>query len=151
MRVGRAVTIKNRCFGPPSVNSHILKKQFWGVFFPPIFSAHLFVPMINLVEDAPTYKFHLHQPLIYNLSLPYLSSTAGVERERPPTYEKFPDPCHRRGVYCRGRGQQQEAIQEACRPVHPARPEKTALHPSCRETQDALQETHQDHPQGAGA
>lgn len=150
MRVGRAVTIKNRCFGPPSVNFHISKKQFWSFFTPHLF-AHLFVPAINLVEDAPTYEFHLHQPLIYNLSPLYLPSTAGVERERPPTYEKLPDPCHRWGVYCRGRGQQQEVIQEACRPVHPAGPEKTALHPSCGETQDALQETHQDHPQGAGA
>lgn len=37
--MGRAVTIKNRCFGPPSVNSHISKKQFCFVFF---FPHHLF-------------------------------------------------------------------------------------------------------------
>lgn len=72
----------------------------------------------------------------------------GVEGEWAPTHEKLPDPCHRGGVLCRGWGQQQEAVQETCRSVHPAWPEEASLHTHCGKTQDTLQETNQDHPQG---
>lgn len=83
--------------------------------------------------------------------LNFLVHLLGVEGERTPTHEKLPDPRHRRGILCWGRGQQQKAVQEACRSVHPPRPEEAALHPCCGETQDALQKTHQDHPQGTAA
>lgn len=73
----------------------------------------------------------------------------GVEGERSASHEKLPDPRHRRRVLCRGRGKQQEAVQEACCSVHPAGLEEAPLHTDCGETQDALQETHQDYPQGA--
>lgn len=77
-----------------------------------------------------------------------LSPSPGVKGERPPAHEKLPDPCQRGGVLRRGRRQQQETVQEARRAVHPAGPEEASLHPGCGETQDALQETYQDHPQG---
>lgn len=102
----------------------------------PIVLLSAFVCPLYLISFIPKIR-----SLIYNLS-------AGAEGERPPAHEKLPDPRHRRRVQRRGRRQQQEAVKEARRPLHPAGPEEAALHPGRGEAQDALQETHQDHPQG---
>lgn len=74
---------------------------------------------------------------------------SGAEGERPPSHEEFPDPGDGGRVFRRGRGQQQEALQEEGGLLHPAGAEEAALHPRGGETQAALQETAQDHPEGA--
>ena len=78
----------------------------------------------------------------------YLSLVVGSERKRPPAYEELPDAGDGWRVLLRGRGQQQEALQEAGGPLHPPGAEETAIHARHREAQATLQETAQDHTEG---
>lgn len=131
------------------------KQMFWTTWFSCLQTAH--TPLIYHAQQKHfACKFLCFSCLLLltsNFIWEWFNQTfyvvsPGVEREWPPTHEKFSDASHSGGVLGWGGGQQQEVVQEACCSVHPARPEEATFHPHCGETQDALQETYQDHPKG---
>lgn len=119
-----------------------IEQMFWTTWF------SLLASTKRTWQNTDTHLFNFFSHSL-SLYLFLLQTFPGVKGERSASHEKLPHPRHRRRVLCRGRGEQQEAVQEACRSVHPAGLEEAPLHTDCGETQDALQETHQDYPQGA--